>query len=95
MRLVISVTKSAINKIEEPNNEYLLISEKPVWEVLKKWRTFILILLNSVLGLLVDFLHIRMKENLKEWATKNTFLFQICFQLSIKMKSHHIDYECF
>ena len=38
MRLVISVTKSAINKIEEPNNEYLLISEKPAWEVLKKWR---------------------------------------------------------
>ena len=27
MRLVISVTKSAINKVEEPNNEYLLISE--------------------------------------------------------------------
>ncbi len=38
MRLVISVTKSAINKIEEPNNTYLLISEKPAWEVLKKWR---------------------------------------------------------
>jgi len=38
MRLVISVTKSAINKIEEPNNEYLLISEKPAWGVLKKWR---------------------------------------------------------
>lgn len=38
MRLVISVTKSAINKIEEPDNTYLLISEKPAWEVLKKWR---------------------------------------------------------
>ena len=38
MRLVISVTKSAINKIEEPHNEYLLISEKPAWELLKKWR---------------------------------------------------------
>ncbi len=39
MRLVISVTKSAINKIEEPDNEYLLISEKPAWELLKKWRS--------------------------------------------------------
>ena len=38
MRLVISVTKSAINKNEEPNNEYLLISEKPAWKVLKKWQ---------------------------------------------------------
>lgn len=37
MRLVISVTKSAINKIKEPDNDYLLISEKPAWEVLKKW----------------------------------------------------------
>ena len=38
MRLVISVTKSAINKINEPNNEYLLISEQPAWELLKKWQ---------------------------------------------------------
>lgn len=37
MRLVISVTKSALNKIKEPDNEYLLISEKPAWEVLEKW----------------------------------------------------------
>ncbi len=37
MRLVISVTKSAINKREEPDNAYLLVSEKPAWEVLKKW----------------------------------------------------------
>jgi 4-aminobutyrate aminotransferase-like enzyme/Ser/Thr protein kinase RdoA (MazF antagonist) len=38
MRLVISVTKSAINKIKEPDNTYLLISEKPAWEVLEKWE---------------------------------------------------------
>lgn len=38
MRLVISLTKSAINKIEEPENSYLQVSEKPAWEVLKKWR---------------------------------------------------------
>lgn len=38
MRLVISVTKSAINKIEEPNNSYLLVSEKPAWDLLKKWH---------------------------------------------------------
>ncbi|WP_309148908.1 aminotransferase class III-fold pyridoxal phosphate-dependent enzyme [Arenibacter sp. ARW7G5Y1] len=38
MRLVISVTKSAINKLEEPDNGYLLISEEPAWELLRKWR---------------------------------------------------------
>ena len=37
MRLVISLTKSAINKQKEPENEYLLISEKPAWELLEKW----------------------------------------------------------
>ena len=37
MRLVISVSKSAINKQKEPDNEYLLISEKPAWELLEKW----------------------------------------------------------
>ncbi len=38
MRLVISVTKSAMNKNDAPDNKYLLISEKPAWELLKKWR---------------------------------------------------------
>ncbi len=37
MRLIISVTKSAINKRKEPDNEYLLISENPAWELLNKW----------------------------------------------------------
>ncbi|MFK5972488.1 MAG: aminotransferase class III-fold pyridoxal phosphate-dependent enzyme [Flavobacteriaceae bacterium] len=37
MRLIISVTKSAINKQKEPDNAYLLISEKPAWNVLEKW----------------------------------------------------------
>ncbi len=37
MRLVISITKSAINKQKEPDNEYLLISETPAWELLEKW----------------------------------------------------------
>lgn len=39
MRLIISVTKSAINKVEETDNEYLLISEKPAWDLLRKWRS--------------------------------------------------------
>ena len=37
MRLIITVTQSAINKLKEPDNLYLLISEKPAWEVLNKW----------------------------------------------------------
>lgn len=73
MRLIISVTKSAINKIEEPDNTYLLISEKPAWEVLKKW-----FLIND------DFAHFSFRETcgynphplehkFKKWAAKNYF----------------------
>lgn len=36
-RLVISVTKSAINRQKEPDNTYLLISEKAAWDVLERW----------------------------------------------------------
>jgi len=37
-RLIISVAKSTINRQKEPENEYLLISEKPAWELLEKWN---------------------------------------------------------
>ena len=37
MRLVISVTKSSINRYKEPDNKYLLISEKSAWDLLYKW----------------------------------------------------------
>lgn len=38
MRLAISVSKSAINKTNEPENVYLQISERPAWELLQKWK---------------------------------------------------------
>jgi 4-aminobutyrate aminotransferase-like enzyme/Ser/Thr protein kinase RdoA (MazF antagonist) len=38
-RLLISVTIAAVNKNAEPENTYLLISERPAWELLKKWRS--------------------------------------------------------
>ena len=36
MRLVISVTKSLINRVKEPDNKYLLISEKTCMESFEK-----------------------------------------------------------
>lgn len=38
IRLVISVTKSALNRVKEPENTYLRISEKPAWDLLAQWR---------------------------------------------------------
>lgn len=37
-RLMITVASAAWNKHQEPENEYLLISEKPAWDLLKKLR---------------------------------------------------------
>ncbi len=37
LRLIISVTKSAINRKKEPENSYLQISDKPAWDALEKW----------------------------------------------------------
>lgn len=38
MRLITTVTKSAINREKEPDNEYLLVSELPAWNALGKWK---------------------------------------------------------
>lgn len=38
-RLCTSVCNSAYEKIENPDNEYTQISEKPAWDLLKKWVT--------------------------------------------------------
>lgn len=37
-RLMLTVTNSAWNKHHEPENEYLLVSEKPAWDLLQKFR---------------------------------------------------------
>lgn len=36
LRLCVSVTSSARNKKDEPDNTYLLVSEKPAWDLLEK-----------------------------------------------------------
>ena len=90
MRLLISVTKSAINKIEEPNNEYLLISEKPAWEVLKKWY-----------DLSKDFAHFSFRgacgftphpnqDKFNNWATENSFDISKLFPTTNSNEVHHI-----
>lgn len=38
MRLCTSVVNSALRKQENPDNAYLTISEKPAWQLVKKWR---------------------------------------------------------
>ena len=73
MRLVISVTKSAINKIEEPDNEYLLISEKGAWEVLKKWRSISSDFAHFSFRHVCGFSAHPNEDKFKTWARKNNF----------------------
>ncbi|MBO3099439.1 aminotransferase class III-fold pyridoxal phosphate-dependent enzyme [Gelidibacter pelagius] len=91
MRLVISVTKSAINKIAEPDNTYLLISEKPAWEVLEKWR-----------NISSDFAHFSFRntcgyeahpksKSFEDWAEKQSFELNHLFPNIDKKEAHHID----
>jgi 4-aminobutyrate aminotransferase-like enzyme/Ser/Thr protein kinase RdoA (MazF antagonist) len=38
MRLVVSVTQSAIARAQHPENAYKTISEQPAWDLLEKWQ---------------------------------------------------------
>jgi 4-aminobutyrate aminotransferase-like enzyme/Ser/Thr protein kinase RdoA (MazF antagonist) len=91
MRLVISVTKSAINKIEEPNNNYLLISEKPAWEVLKKWYS-----LSAAFALFsfreaCDFTAHPNEKQFNNWASKQLFNLKDLFPTINKNELFHLD----
>ena len=91
MRLVISVTKSAINKIEEPDNKYLLISEKPAWEVLKKWHTIHPNFAEYSFRNACGFEAHPQKEAFKKWTLKNEFNISDLFPSINKNKIHPID----
>ena len=91
MRLVISVTKSAINKIENPENEYLVISEKPAWNLLKKWYK-----------VSADFAHFSFRnacgfnahpaqEKFDKWSKQHTFSLTQLFPTIHKNEIHHLD----
>jgi len=91
MRLVISVTKSALNKIKEPDNEYLLISEKPAWELLNKWRLisedFAWYSFRQACGFSAHPDH----DTFKIWAGKNSIEVSELFPTVNRNNVHHID----
>ncbi len=91
MRLVISVTKSAINKTKEPDNKYLLISEKPAWELLKKWHNinpdFALFSFRRACGF-----NAHPSENtFKEWALSTSPKLSDLFSSEDKEEIHLLD----
>ncbi|MCD8405464.1 aminotransferase class III-fold pyridoxal phosphate-dependent enzyme [Tenacibaculum dicentrarchi] len=91
MRLVISVTKSAINKIEEPNNKYLLISEKPAWEVLKKWREIHPDFAEYNFRIACGFSAHPNEKKFENWSLKHTFSLENLFPTVQKNSIFPID----
>ena len=91
MRLVISLTKSAINKSIEPHNKYLLISEKPAWKVLKKWYAinpeFACYSFRKACGLTAH----PNEEKFKSWSLKNNVSFNELFPTIKKNKIEYLD----
>lgn len=91
MRLVISVTKSAINKIEEPDNEYLLISEKPAWEVLRKWQEISPDFAEYSFRQACGFSAHPNQDKFTTWANKNNFNLAELFPSVHKNEIYNLD----
>tara|TARA_B100000575_G_scaffold57829_1_gene43658 strand:+ start:14202 stop:17225 length:3024 start_codon:yes stop_codon:yes gene_type:complete len=91
MRLVISVTKSMINKINNPENDYLIISEKPAWNLLKKWSN-----VNSEFAYFSFRSSCELdahpnKKKFHKWAKDKKFLIKNLFPKIQKSKFYKID----
>ncbi|MCH2022237.1 MAG: aminotransferase class III-fold pyridoxal phosphate-dependent enzyme [Saprospiraceae bacterium] len=91
IRLVISLTKAAINNAREPENKYHQISTKGAWEVLEKWysvnETFATYRFRKACGYSV---HPEEKE-FQNWAlTQNRNLNDLFPELD-KQKAHALD----
>lgn len=91
MRLAISVTKSAINRQKEPDNEYLLISDAPAWELLKLWRGISSDFAHCGFRLACGFTAHPLEKDFKEWATKHPTSLMSLFPSLAKEGIHPLE----
>ncbi|WP_373516287.1 aminotransferase class III-fold pyridoxal phosphate-dependent enzyme [Pricia sp.] len=91
MRLVISVIKSAMNKREEPDNAYLLVSEKPAWEVLEKWYAVDADFAHYSFRQACEFVPHPLETKFEDWAGQNEFRLLELFPKIDKNQAHPLD----
>ncbi len=91
MRLGITVTKSALNKIKEPDNAYLLVSEKPAWEVLRKWREIHPEFAHYSFRKACGYAGHPKKIEFETWAEANSFSLSNLFPTVSRNKVEHLD----
>ncbi len=73
IRLVISVTKSAINKVNEPDNTYLQISDKQAWTLLYKWKSIPSSLAHYSFRAACGLIPVAKEESFNQWAASQHF----------------------
>ena len=91
MRLVIMATKSALNKIKEPDNSYLLISQKPAWELLKKWKNINPEYAHYSFRQACGFTAHPKEEKFHKWSLKNNFKISELFPTIAKDQIQRLD----
>lgn len=73
MRLVLSVTKSAINKEKEPDNIYLQISDKQAWALLERWKQVHPALAHYSFRSACGLIPVSKEKLYKQWVKANSF----------------------
>jgi len=91
MKLVISVCKSAINQQKEPDNEYLLISEAPAWELLLKWRKVSLDFAHYSFRYACGFSAHPQEKAFRDWSANQSLSLSSLFPSPAKEKIHPLD----
>ncbi len=91
MRLLTTVTKSAINREKEPDNTYLQVSEKPAWEVLEKWRELDPNLAHFAFRSACGFSSHPANDQFHQWAKNQSLQLTALFPSLDKMEVIHVD----
>lgn len=91
MRLVISYTASMINQKREPDNEYLQISAKPAWELLKKWKEVDADFAEYTFRVTCGFSAHPNQQRFENWAKEHTFSLSALFPTINRTEIHHLD----
>ncbi|MFT5182969.1 MAG: 4-aminobutyrate aminotransferase-like enzyme/Ser/Thr protein kinase RdoA (MazF antagonist) [Flavobacteriales bacterium] len=91
MRLLTTVTKSAINKEKEPDNAYLLVSEKPAWDALCKWREVAPNLAYFAFRHVCGFSSHPANDQFQQWAKSQSLQLTNLFPALEKKAAIHVD----
>lgn len=83
-RLLISVTCSAMNLAENPDNEYLQISDRPAWDLMEKMRSIHPVLAHASIRFACGFEPHPQKEAFVQWTLEQRHRFHSIVPSNLK-----------